>query len=214
MDTQTLTQEQIGGLTEIANVGIGRATANLSQLMRRRCLIDIPKVAPLDDGVRAFLSSSDAYMVHLQIKIERQTPASIFIVMSKTDAHNILSAIPKDVFRNTNNGANILTAQFVLRHVGEIMAEAFFDGLSQMLLDKGRYALPPITVSGTTVPLEVVMRSLQKEEEESLAVHSAFFDRDRTFRGKFVYIIGLDFLRIIFKWINSVIYKSKGTPNE
>ena len=206
MEPILLTEEQIGGLTEVANVGIGNATANLSQLLRRRCLIEIPKIAPMDDGVRALLASPESFLVHLQIKIAAQTPASIFIVMAKTDAHNILAAVPKDALPAAGGGeGGLRTAQSVLRHVAEIMAEAFFDGLSQLLMNKGRYSLPAITVSSASAPMEMVLQSLRREEGERLAIHSAFFDRDKTFRGKFVYLIGRDFLVVIFQWLNFVI---------
>lgn len=201
MDRTPLTPEQLGGLTEVANVGIGNATANLSQLLRRRCQIEVPKIAPLDDELRAMLAAPDAYLAHMQIRIAEQSPASIFIVMSKTEAHNIMAAVPKDALKAEGG---LLTAQTVLRKVGEIMAGSFFEGLSQLLLVKGNLSLPAITVSSAPVPLETVLASMRKEEGERLAIHSAFYDREKTFKGKFVYLIGRDFLWIIFKWMNMV----------
>ena len=79
-----LEPDQIADLMEIGNIGAGNAASKLSDLIRRRCVIDIPQITYVtSEDIRRILDMEDAFVVMMHIKIMGDIPATMFVVMKR-----------------------------------------------------------------------------------------------------------------------------------
>jgi chemotaxis protein CheC len=191
MQTVKLEPEQIADLMEVGNIGAGNAASALSDLIHRRCVIDIPQityVAP--DDLKRVIDMEDSYVVMMHIKIMGDIPATMFVLMKRSLAQTVVKYMTKEGLDPTGKDMGF-TAQFALKQLGEILTKSFFDSIHQLLMAKAKYAMPEIIMDSWSAAQEsIVARFNQPEGQgEHLLIHSAFFDPDKTFTGKFIYAL-------------------------
>ena len=211
MEPVKLDPDQIDDLKEIGNVGSGNAASRLSDLIRRRCVIDIPQIAYMTtDDVRRVLDMEDSYVVVMHIKIMGDIPATMFVVMKRAYAQTIVRYMTQDALDPSGKDFSF-TAQFALKQLGEILTKSFFDSIHEMLMAKAKYAMPEIIIDSWSAAKESLFARLSDGEGQYLLVHSTFFDPEKTFVGKFIYALSVDSQGVVLNRIKLLLGSKK--PN-
>jgi chemotaxis protein CheC len=205
MSSFKLTPDQIGDLREVGNIGAGNAASRLSDLIYRRCIIDIPQVSYMDAaGIKNILNMEESYIVALHIKIMGDIPAMMFVVMKRIHAQVVVSHMTKST--SGASGKNFdFTAQFALKQLGELLTKSFFESINQFLMTKAKYAMPEIIMQKWSTAVASILTRISGNEEEQLLIHSSFFDPEKTFEGKFIYVLSLDSQKRILEKIRVLV---------
>lgn len=194
-----LSEEQTNDLVEIGNIGAGNAAARLSDAINHRCVIDLPKAAYVDLGkIREILDMENSFVVALHMRIMGDLPALMFVVMKRIYAQTLIKHMTRAAIDTAEKSFDI-TAQFALRQLGELLTGSFFDAVNTFLKTRSKYTLPEVLIDSWTSALEKILDWVGRDEKEKLLIHSSFFDPDKSFQGKFLYVMSEDSRRVILE---------------
>lgn len=208
MQPVKLAADQIADLMEVGNIGAGNAASKLSDLIHRRCVIDIPQITYASaEDIQRVLDMEDSYVVMMHIKIMGDIPATMFVVMKRAFAQTIVKYMTKDGLDLTGKDLGF-TAQFALKQLGEILTRSFFDSIHQLLMAKAKYAMPEIIMDAWSAAQESILSRFAKDGEH-LLIHSAFFDPEKTFTGKFIYALSQESQLVVLNRIKLLLGNKK-----
>ncbi|MBI4396005.1 MAG: hypothetical protein HY548_02845 [Elusimicrobia bacterium] len=184
-----LTPEQIDDLREVGNIGAGRASARLSEMIRQRCLINLPQIEYLNaQDIQSKFQSQDQNTVVLFTPVLGDIPARMFIFMNFTHAENLIERITKGEAKLTDPSTH-RAAVFALKHLGDYMAWAFAMSISKFLKTSTLHAMPELIVDTWPKAMEFLSQHMESPTAKSLVTYLTFFDPEKTFEGKYLYIL-------------------------
>jgi chemotaxis protein CheC len=184
-----LTIEQKDALTELINIGFGRAAASLSKLTGHRVQLEVPKVmmcpvAELSDALRPYIDGEIA-SVH-----------QVFSGPVAGDALLVLDQRSGGILKEllTNEPALPLSidasAREVIAEVGNILLNACLGMFGNLLRVQVSFAVPHVTLEG----LESVVQSVVIEREElryALVVHAGFRLKSSAVTGYLIIVLSV-----------------------
>jgi chemotaxis protein CheC len=187
-----LTEFQRDALTELINIGFGRAAASLSRITGHRVLLEVPQVAihPMAD-VNAALSQ----VVHGDIATVHQVfsgpvAGDALLVLDTAGAALIKQLLTDEMPLPLSMDTS---GQEVVTEVGNILLNACLGMFGNLLKVQVSFSVPRLTLE----TLGMVLDSLTIEHEElryALVVHAAFRLRDNSLSGYLVIMLGVSSL--------------------
>jgi chemotaxis protein CheC len=189
MDFDSLTDSQKNDVREVGNIGAGNASAAMSEIIHRKCLIDIPRVASVTraDLGKTFEEWGDLFVVALSVKVVGEVPGQVLIATKRAHAHLIIQYMTKSTVPSSGKDLPF-TAQYALRQLGDAMARGFTQSIAQFLSAKAKYAMSEILSDQGRLVFRQAS-AVMAEGEQHLAIYSDFYDSEKTFDGKYVYIL-------------------------
>jgi chemotaxis protein CheC len=187
-----LTEFQRDALTELINIGFGRAAASLSRITGHRVLLEVPQVAihPMNE-VNAALSRvvrGDIATVH-QV-FSGPVAGDALLVLDTAGAALIkrllTDEMPLPLAMDTSG-------QEVVTEVGNILLNACLGMFGNLLKVQVSFSVPRLTLD----TLGIVLDSITVEDQElryALVVHAAFRLRDNSLSGYLVIMLGVSSL--------------------
>lgn len=184
-----LTAFQHDALTELINIGFGRAAASLSKLTGHRVILEVPKIGTYKiEEVQSILGpvlGQDIASVH-----------QIFSGPVSGDALLILDYPAAAMLKELLTGEPALplpvdaSAREALTEVGNILLNACLGTFGNLLKVQVSFSVPHLTLES----LGGVLKSLAVEHEElryAIVVHAAFRLRDSEVTGYLVMVLGV-----------------------
>ena len=184
-----LTVEQRDALTELINIGFGRAGASLSRLTGHRVQLEVPQVmmcplGELGDALRPYIEGEIA-SVH-QV-FSGPVAGDALLVLDQRSA-----GILKELL--TNEPALPLSidasAREVIAEVGNILLNACLGMFGNLLKVQVSFAVPHVTLEG----LESVVESVIVEREGlryALVVHAGFRLKNSSVTGYLIIVLSV-----------------------
>lgn len=187
-----LTEFQRDALTELINIGFGRAAASLSRITGHRVLLEVPQVAihPMSE-VNAALGrvvQGDIATVH-QV-FSGPVAGDALLVLDTAGAALIKQLLTDEMPLPLAMDAS---GQEVITEVGNILLNACLGMFGNLLKVQVSFSVPCLTLE----TLGMVLDSLTIEHEElryALVVHAAFRLRDNSLSGYLVIMLGVSSL--------------------
>lgn len=190
-----LTAAQREALTELINIGYGRAAAALSELTSRRIILDVPKVEVFPIArVNAALSE----VLHGEV-------ASVHQVFSGPVSGNALLLLDHEAAMLLNSllldqaptGRLDATAREAIIEVGNIVLNACLGVFGNLLQVQVTFAVPRLQLESVASVLSSI--SVQEEElQYALMVHTRFRLKDSDISGYLVIVLGIaSFSRLV-----------------
>lgn len=191
-----LTPSQHEALTELINIGYGRAAAALSELTGRRINLDAPKVAiyPIDQISRALhtVLTGDVASVH-QVFSGPVSGNALLLLDHK--AALLLNALLLDTPLHSRNFQ--ADEREALTEVGNIVLNACLGVFGNLLHVHVTFSVPRLDIDS----VDGVMHSISVGSQElqyALMVHTRFTIRNSMVRGYLVIILGItSFSRLV-----------------
>ena len=184
-----LTNAQQEALTELINIGYGRAAAALSELTGRRINLEVPRVAvyPMDQISRALhtVLTGEVASVH---QVFSGPVAGNALLLLDHKAALLLNSLLLDT--PLNPGRFQAAEREALTEVGNIVLNACLGVFGNLLQVQVTFAVPRLDVDS----VDGVMHSISvrsQELEYALMVHTRFSVRDSNVRGYLVIILGI-----------------------
>jgi chemotaxis protein CheC len=198
-----LTESQQEALTELINIGYGRAASALSELTGRRIILDVPKVAvfPIDkvSGVLGEVLQGEVASVH---QVFSGPVSGNALLLLDHDAAILLNSLLLD---QPSSGRLDASAREALVEVGNIVLNACLGVFGNLLQVQVTFAVPRLHLES----VGGVLNSISVHEEElqyALMVHTQFHLKDSDVSGYMVIVLGIaSFSRLLSeleKWEN------------
>jgi chemotaxis protein CheC len=187
-----LTEFQRDALTELINIGFGRAAASLSRITGHRVLLEVPQVAihPMTE-VNAALGRvvrGDIATVH-QV-FSGPVAGDALLVLDTAGAALIKQLLTDEMplpLAMDSSGQEVIT------EVGNILLNACLGMFGNLLKVQVSFSVPRLTLE----TLGMVLDSLTIDQQElryALVVHAAFRLRDNSLSGYLVIMLGVSSL--------------------
>lgn len=187
-----LTEVQRDALTELINIGFGRAAASLSRITGHRVLLEVPQVAihPMGEVNAALggLVQGDIATVH-QV-FSGPVAGDALLVLDASGAALIKQLLTDEMPLPLAMDAS---GQEVVTEVGNILLNACLGMFGNLLKVQVSFSVPRLTLE----TLGLVLDSLTIDREElryALVVHAAFRLRDNSLSGYLVIMLGVSSL--------------------
>jgi chemotaxis protein CheC len=184
-----LTDTQKDALSELINIGYGRAAAALSELTGYRITLEAPRVAMYDsDDVGTILSEFVEGEVASVIQVFSGPISRNALLLLDERAALVLSELMTD--EKPPPGAFDANAREVITEVGNILLNACLGVFGNMLRVNVSFAVPRMRVEG----INGVLRSITIAAEElryALMIHTRFHLRESNIAGYLVIILGI-----------------------
>jgi len=190
-----LTVLQRDALTELINVGFGRAAASLSRITGYRVLLDVPNVAvyPMDQ-----LQGVLATMVHGEVATVHQ----VFTGPVAGDAFLALDARAAALLKEllTNEPALPLrldaSTQEVVTEVGNVLLNACLGTFGNLLKVHVSFSVPKLSIDSLGFVLDSVTVG-QQELRYALVVHAGLRLREGTVRSYLIIVLSVSSLDVL-----------------
>ena len=196
-------------LTELINIGYGRAAAALSELTGRRIILEVPRVA-----VYPIQEVGDALTSVLQGEV-----ASVHQVFSGPVAGNALLLLDKDaammlnsLLLDSSSGQMLAAEREALIEVGNIVLNACLGVFGNLLQVQVTFAVPRLHLES----VDGVLKSISVRSEElqyALMVHTRFSVKGSGVSGYLVILLGItSFTRLLAeleKWEKRQLTRSE-----
>ena len=175
-------------LTELINIGYGRAAAALSELTGRRIVLDVPKVAvfPIQKVSTALsqVLSGEVASVH---QVFSGPVAGNALLLLDQEAAMLLNSLLLD---QPTTGRLDATAREALVEVGNIVLNACLGVFGNLLQVQVTFAVPRLRLES----VDGVLSSIAVRDEElqyALMVHTRFRLKDSDVSGYLVIVLGI-----------------------
>jgi chemotaxis protein CheC len=190
-----LTVLQRDALTELINIGFGRAAASLSRITGYRVLLDVPNVAvyPMDQ-----LQGVLATMVHGEVATVHQ----VFTGPVAGDAFLALDARAAALLKEllTNEPALPLrldaSTQEVVTEVGNVLLNACLGTFGNLLKVHVSFSVPKLSIDSLGLVLDSVTVG-QQELRYALVVHAGLRLREGTVRSYLIIVLSVSSLDVL-----------------
>jgi chemotaxis protein CheC len=190
-----LTVVQRDALTELINIGFGRAAASLSRITGYRVLLDVPNVAvyPMDQ-----LQGVLATMVHGEVATVHQ----VFTGPVAGDAFLALDARAAALLKEllTNEPALPLrldaSTQEVVTEVGNVLLNACLGTFGNLLKVHVSFSVPKLSIDSLGFVLDSVTVG-QQELRYALVVHAGLRLREGTVRSYLIIVLSVSSLDVL-----------------
>jgi chemotaxis protein CheC len=196
-----LTAYQQDALTELINIGFGRAAASLSKLTGHRVILEVPKIGTYEIGEVADILGpvlgGDIASVHQIFSgpvsgdalLILDYPAAVMLKELLTDEPAL--PLPFDA-----------SAREALTEVGNILLNACLGTFGNLLKVQVSFSVPRLTLES----LRGVLESLAVDHEElryAIVIHAAFRLRDSAVTGYLVMVLGVASLDRLLRTLDS-----------
>lgn len=184
-----LSDQQKDGLTELINIGYGRAAGALSELTGYRVTLEVPKISmhPIEE-VGALLSREIEGEVATVNQVFSGPIAGNALLLLNQESALVLSELLTD--ERSPNRSFDSGAKEIITEVGNILLNACLGVFGNLLQVQVTFAVPRLQVES----INMVLRSLTVADEElrfALVIHTRFHLRASNVSGFLIMILGI-----------------------
>ncbi len=183
-----LTYTQKDALTELINIGYGRAASALSELTGYRINLDVPQLAmhPIDEIAPMLARVVQGEVASVNQVFSGPVAGNALLLLDESAAL-MLSELLTD---EHNSGALDASAREIIAEVGNILLNACLGVFGNLLEVQVSFSVPRLRVES----IETVMKSITVEQQElryALMIHTQFHLRASNVTGYLVIILGI-----------------------
>ncbi len=200
-----LSDEQIDSLKEVGNIGAGHAASELAELIGKKCVVSIPELVCTDfAGIADIIHTPDAMVVALHMNMLGDIPAEMLVITRQPYAQRMLDYMSPTSAPKAER--NLEAFQLALRQLGEVLTQSFANAISQFLGTSARYVFADAAGPEDPEAIKELLASTSNAVTGSyLAIKADFFDIDRTFEGKLVYLLNPKAQTMILERIDQLL---------
>ena len=188
-----LTLTQCDALTELINIGYGRAAGALSELTGYRIHLEVPRVAvhTLADLPLRLPEVSSGEVASVTQGFSGPIAGSALLLLDEPSALFLSQLLIDEQSAPRTFDA---TAREVITEVGNILLNACLGVFGNLLRVPITFAVPNLQVAGVTAVLDSVGREARQELDYGLMIHTRFLVKTNNFAGYMVIVLGLSSL--------------------
>jgi chemotaxis protein CheC len=184
-----LTYTQKDALTELINIGYGRAAGALSELTGYRITLEVPKIAmhPIDEIGAQLEKTVDGEVASVNQVFSGPIAGNALLLLDERAALMLSELLTDD---SSPSGTFDSGAREIITEVGNILLNALLGVFGNLLQVQISFAVPRLRVDS----IESVLQSITVQDEElryALMIHTRFHLRASNVTGYLVIILGI-----------------------
>lgn len=185
-----LTLDQKDALTELINIGYGRAAGALSELTGYRITLEVPQVTMheiaritpmLEDQIKSDVASVD--------QVFTGPIAGTALLLLDQQAARALSQLMTD---QRSDGQDLdSNAREIITEVGNILLNACLGVFGNLLQVPITFAVPHLQVDGVAEVMDTVGKQSREDIDYGLMIHTRFYVKANNVAGYLVIVLGI-----------------------
>ena len=196
------TDAQKDALKEIGNICAGNAATALSQMLKTKISIVVPRIIflPIEEVPQA-VGGTDKLVAGLVLRVLGDLPSTIIFIFSQKDALSLASLLTGKLITNGSVIGDL--ERSALKEVGVILANAYLGALGSFVGLGLVPTVPELIVDMAGAMLDYVLIELSCESEFALLIESEFTEVSASIKGHFFLIPNPAGLETIIQAIGS-----------
>ena len=185
-----LTAEQVDGLTELINIGYGRAASVLSELTGYRISLEVPRVSFHEISAIGGLLKEVLGMPVASVNQAFRGPVSgsALLLLDEPSALVMSRLLGDDRFAPKELDAN---AKEIITELGNIVLNACLGVFGNLLEIQMSFSVPRLSVENVTDVIEAVTHNAAERPEYGLMIHTKFNVKAADVSGYMVIVLGI-----------------------
>ena len=184
-----LTYTQRDALTELINIGYGRAAGALSELTGYRITLEVPRLGmhPIDDIAPLLTRMIEGEVASVNQVFTGPLSGNALLLLDEKAAVMLSELLTDDV---SPSGVFDSGAREIITEVGNILLNALLGVFGNLLQVQVSFAVPRLRVDS----IESVLQSISVREEDlryALMIHTRFRLRANNVTGYLIIILGI-----------------------
>lgn len=181
----SITETQNDAITEVINIGVGKAAAVLSDMTEQKIGLQIPKVSLLTPGeVTKILSGNNEGHAAVKVNFEGLFSGVTSIVFSQESATRLVSLLVGEDDISDDELDDLM--QETLNEVGNIVINSIMGSISNILETKIDYQLPEYVFNTLE---NILFKDESEKEGEVLLAHTQFLIQGKQIEGKIMILL-------------------------
>lgn len=191
-----LSDQQKDALTELINIGYGRAALALSELTGHRVTVGVPRVTlhPIDEIGSILESTLSPWVAHVNQSFSGSVSGNALLLMNEQSAlvlGKILGQTPES------------TAHFdastreILKEVGNILLNSCLGVFGNLLQIHMKFAVPRLAVDHVSQVIHRAAKDAGNDSTHGLLVHTRFHVKTADINGYLVIVLSVTSLDIL-----------------
>lgn len=199
-----LSPSQQDALSELVNIGFGRAAASLSTLVRQRVLLNAPVVSVhLLDDLYQQLSFDQAEVATVHQIFSGQISGDALLILDTGGALRLIGLLTDEP---APGGRLTPSDREALMEVGNILLNAFIGSFGNLLKVHITFAVPRLRLEAVTDLLDTLAIG-QQEIRYALLVKTRFVIQDGQVEGFVALVMGIESLDQFFNAMEKAGYQ-------
>jgi chemotaxis protein CheC len=185
-----LTVDQKDALTELINIGYGRAAGALSELTGYRITLEVPQVSMHEiEAIAPLLEQVvDADVASVNQMFSGAISGNALLILDEQAAIVLCEMLTDD---RPNPQALNSSAREIITEVGNILLNACLGVFGNLLQIHISFAVPRLHVQSVQDVLRVVADQVEEQLRYGLMIHTRFYVKARDITGYLVIVLGI-----------------------
>ena len=183
-----LSHAQLDALREIGNVGAGNAATALSQVIRRKIDMTVPRVSILPLGeVPDVMGGPEAMVAGVYLRVFGPAPGSILFLLPRDSAFHLV-----DMLMGRKKGDTKFLNEMdesALMEIGNILAGAYLNSLSFFTHLTLLPSIPALAFDMAGAILSIILIQLGQMGDHALVIETEFTSDDEEMMGGQFFLI-------------------------
>ncbi|TES90082.1 MAG: chemotaxis protein CheC [Candidatus Cloacimonadota bacterium] len=203
MDLRKLNERQLDSIKEIANIGSGHAATALSQLTKRKVMVNVPEVKVLKvEELPSLFPEPEEVVVGILINFLGDITGRVLLVFPEKETSLLTDSLVSDEAKS--NGIFNEYEQSYFKEIANIVIGAYLTALANFLGFLILPSVPALVIDNALAVLSSAHLDFSKEKDLLFCVESLFyFDEGATaLHGYLLLLPDPGSLEVIFKGFN------------
>jgi chemotaxis protein CheC len=203
MDLKNLNEKQLDTIKEMANIGSGHAATALSQLTKKKVMVNVPKVKIISvDELPSLFPETEEIVIGNLVNFLGDITGRILLVFPKKEAAILTDMLLPDKSKITGDFNEYERSYF--REISNIVIGAYVTALSNFLGFLILPSVPALAIDNAVAVLTSVHLDFSKDKDYLLCVETMFFFEggSTTLHGYLLFFPDPASLEVILKAFN------------
>ena len=202
MNQPALSETQKDALVEIGNICAGNAATALSQLLKKRIHIVVPRILLLPiEQVPSAVGGNNNLVAGLVLRVLGDLPSTIVFIFSQRDALALASLMTGKPIADGRVIGDL--ERSALKEIGLILTNAYLGALGSFVGLGFVPTVPELIVDMAGAIIDYILIELSCKSEFALLIDSEFTEPTTSIKGHFFIIPNPEGLEVILKSIGT-----------
>jgi len=202
MNQPALSETQKDALVEIGNICAGNAATALSQLLKKRINIVVPRILLLPiEQVPSAVGGNNNLVAGLVVRVLGDLPSTIVFIFSQRDALALASLMTGKPIADGRVIGDL--ERSALKEIGLILTNAYLGALGSFVGLGFVPTVPELIVDMAGAIIDYILIELSCKSEFALLIDSEFTEPTTSIKGHFFIIPNPEGLEVILKSIGT-----------
>ncbi|OHD07518.1 MAG: hypothetical protein A2086_05625 [Spirochaetes bacterium GWD1_27_9] len=194
-----LTDFQLDIIKELVNIGVGKASSLLNEIVKHHILLKVPvaKIISNENDMKDELKNYDENISSIRLKFKGGFSGSSILIFSSKNASKLIDIVTDDIAQNYDFDSIRIG---VLTEIGNILINAIVGSISNILNKYIKYSIPFYNESKISNIYELVKISIANKSD-IIFIRSTFIIKDLEIKGDIILIFELDSLKNLIEEI-------------